>query len=110
MKKIISALLFTVLIASVFMLNSCDLIFGNKDNAGSGTNTYTLEAEYIDLNDVQGAGESSSQGGVQMIYGNGEAISLKAGARVTTLDIPTLQILSLTSTLSLMQTQRLRSF
>ena len=73
MKKIISTLLFTVLIASVFMLNSCDLIFGNKDNAGSGTNTYTLEAEYIDLNDVQGAGESSSQGGVQMIYGNGEA-------------------------------------
>lgn len=71
--KLISVLLIAVLVASVFMLNSCDLIFGNEQPSGNGTSTYTLEAEYIDLNDIQGAGESSSQGGVQMIYGNGDS-------------------------------------
>ena len=71
--KLISVLLIAVLVASVFMLNSCDLFFGNEQPSGNGTSTYTLEAEYIDLNDIQGAGESSSQGGVQMIYGNGDS-------------------------------------
>ena len=71
--KLISVLLIAVLVASVFMLNSCDLIFGNEQPSGNGASTYTLEAEYIDLDDIQGAGESSSQGGVQMIYGNGDS-------------------------------------
>lgn len=74
--KIISLLLIAVLVASVFMLNSCDVInqfVGGGKPSGNGTGTYTFEAEYIDLSDVQGAGESSSQGGVQMIYGNGES-------------------------------------
>jgi hypothetical protein len=71
--KLISILLIAVLVASVFAFSSCDLLPFGKDTAGSGAGTYTFEAEYIDLNDVQGAGESSSQGGVQMIYGNGES-------------------------------------
>lgn len=76
MNKLVSILLLAVLVASVFMLNSCDIInqvIGGNKPSGSSANTYTFEAEYIDLSDVQGAGESSSQGGVQMIYGNGES-------------------------------------
>ena len=72
MKRLISILLLTVLVASMLMLSSCDIFGGGKTN-NTGSNTYTFEAEYIDLSGVQGAGESSSQGGVQMIYGNGES-------------------------------------
>ena len=75
-KRIISVLLLTVFVASALMLSSCDVInemMGNGKPSGNGTDTYIFEAEYIDLTDVQGAGESSSQGGVQMIYGNGES-------------------------------------
>lgn len=74
--KIVSVLLVAVLAVSACMLSGCDLvnsILGNDDEKGSGTNQYVFEAEYIDLSNVQGAGESSSQGGVQMIYGNGES-------------------------------------
>jgi hypothetical protein len=38
------------------------------DNKAS---TYTMEAEYIDLDNVKGAGLSSEQSGVSMIYGDG---------------------------------------
>ncbi len=55
---------------------------GTQDNQGSqggnqggsssgGLQTYTFEAEYTDLDGVQGAGISSDQGGVEMIYGDG---------------------------------------
>lgn len=76
MKKIISLFLLTALMASVLMFTGCDIInqvIGGGKPSGSGAGTYTFEAEYIDLDDIQGAGESSSQGGVQMIYGNGES-------------------------------------
>jgi hypothetical protein len=72
--KLISLLLVVVL--SVSALGSCSLvekILGGGSTGGSGTNQYVLEAEYIDLSDIQGAGESSSQGGVQMIFGSGES-------------------------------------
>ena len=72
--KLISLLLVAVLAVSA--LSSCSLveeILGGGSTGGNGTNQYVLEAEYIDLSDVQGAGESSSQGGVQMIFGNGES-------------------------------------
>ena len=79
MKKIISLMLALVLLASVMTLSSCDALnslLGNSSTGGK-TATYTLEAEYIDLSNVSGAGESSSQAGVQMIYGNGEADKAK---------------------------------
>ena len=72
--KIVSILLIAMLVASVLTFSSCDLLpFGNDNPTGGGTGTSVLEAEYIDLSDIQGAGESSSQGGVQMIYGDGES-------------------------------------
>lgn len=74
MKRIFSFMLALVMLASVMTLSSCDVfnsLFGNSSTGGK-TTTYTLEAEYIDLSNVSGAGESSSQSGVQMIYGNGE--------------------------------------
>lgn len=45
----------------------------------SSAQTYVMEAEYIDLDEVQGSGISSDQGGVQMIYGNGTAEEKNAG-------------------------------
>ena len=74
MKRIFSFMLALVMLASVMTLSSCDVfnsLLGNSSTGGK-TTTYTLEAEYIDLSNVSGAGESSSQSGVQMIYGNGE--------------------------------------
>ena len=37
----------------------------------AGVENYVMEAEYIDLTDVKGAGLSSEQSGVDMIYGDG---------------------------------------
>ena len=72
--KLISLLLIVVLAASA--LSSCSFveeILGGGSTGGGSTNQYVFEAEYIDLSDIQGAGESSSQGGVQMIFGGGES-------------------------------------
>ena len=75
MKRIIGFFLAASMLASALTLTSCDLmdsITGGGDT-GNKNQTYTLEAEYIDLSEVSGAGESSSQSGVNMIYGNGES-------------------------------------
>ena len=45
---------------------------GGNPPAG-GISTYVMEAEYINLDGIQGAGLSSDQGGVEMIYGEGTA-------------------------------------
>ena len=66
--------------ATALLLTGCDS--GNRgggneggtDNTQQGSGkleTYTFEAEYIDIDNVQGAGISSDQGGVEMIYGQG---------------------------------------
>lgn len=39
--------------------------------SGGGISTYTIEAEYVDLENVTGSGLSSDQSGVEMIYGDG---------------------------------------
>lgn len=46
---------------------------GGENNGGGGNklNSYTLEAEYVDLTDAHGAGISSDQSGCDMIYGEG---------------------------------------
>lgn len=77
--KRIIALIALVTVFAV-SLTGCDMInglLGGSTGGGSGAKTYTLEAEYIDLTNVKGAGESSSQAGVQMIYGTGEADKAK---------------------------------
>lgn len=77
-KRIIALLALVTVFAT--SLTGCDMInglLGGSTGGGNGTQTYTLEAEYIDLTNVKGAGESSSQAGVQMIYGTGEADKAK---------------------------------
>ncbi len=41
-------------------------------NTPGGMNTLVIEAEYIELENVAGAGISSNQSGLEMIYGSGE--------------------------------------
>jgi hypothetical protein len=45
---------------------------GGDGNTPGGVQTYGMEAEYIDLDGVQGAGISSEAYGVSMIYGDGD--------------------------------------
>jgi len=72
LKRILGATLATTLALSGFAFAGCDDPNKNGNSNGNGAQTYVLEAEYIDLDDVQGAGESSSQAGVNMIYGDGD--------------------------------------
>lgn len=44
-----------------------------------GIKTYTIEAEYIDIENVIGSGLSSDQSGYQMIYGDGTEAQKKLG-------------------------------
>ncbi len=44
---------------------------GDKPPVSGGINTYTIEAEYIDIENVVGSGLSSEQSGYEMIYGDG---------------------------------------
>ncbi len=69
--------LVSILLCAIMVLTSLVACGGDQGGSGNKTTTYTLEAEYIDLSDVAGAGESSSQSGVQMIYGQGEADKAK---------------------------------
>ncbi len=64
------------LLASSLLITSATLVACAKK---STSKTYVMEAEYIDLDDVQGSGISSDQGGVQMIYGNGTQEEKNAG-------------------------------
>ncbi len=65
-KAILCAVL--ALVCGMFMFTACD-----SGNGPGGIKTYTLEAEYIDLDNVTGAGISSSVPGVEMIFGEGTA-------------------------------------
>jgi hypothetical protein len=69
MKKLLLTCLAALL---VFGLVACksDEDNGDKDIPG-GINSYTIEAEYIDLDGIQGAGVSSEASGVSMIIGEG---------------------------------------
>lgn len=52
---------------SLAALGAC----GAKPDDKEGNQGYVMEAEYINLDGVAGAGISSDQSGVEMIYGNG---------------------------------------
>lgn len=68
MKKVL-AKIFCVLLAgvTVFGLVAC----GGSDTDDSETQTYTFEAEYVNLEGFMGAGISNSGEGVDNIYGEG---------------------------------------
>ena len=74
LKRLFTAILATMLLLSAFALTACG---GDGDNSTSGggnsgnkAQTYTMEAEYTDLDNVIGTGISSDQSGVNMIYGD----------------------------------------
>ncbi len=71
--KNFAALALATLAACALMAGCTPTDNGGENGGGSeaGVKTYVLEAEYIDLDNVQGAGISSDQGGVEMIYGQG---------------------------------------
>ncbi len=72
LKKALSLILAAAAGCTVLAIAGCGEEGGTNGGEGAnGVKTYTLEAEYIDLDDVQGAGISSDQGGVEMIYGQG---------------------------------------
>lgn len=71
MKASKAALLLAAVSCAALTLGACDGNGGGGGTGGNGVQSYVLEAEYIDLDDVQGAGISSDQGGVEMIYGQG---------------------------------------
>lgn len=67
-KKWMGLLLAGALLTGTMAMSACDFLPGNN-NAG-GVETYVMEAEYINLDGVSGAGISSDQSGVEMIYGD----------------------------------------
>lgn len=83
MKKKHFALLLAVAAGSAMLLAGCagagstpggTTPGGDPSSGGQtpgGVQSYVMEAEYINLDGVQGAGISSDQGGVEMIYGDG---------------------------------------
>ncbi len=56
-----------MLTGTAFALSSCD----ETGKAGNGANTYVMEAEYVDIENVSGAGISDAKSGYGMIFGNG---------------------------------------
>lgn len=70
-KKFLTLALSAMALTSAFAFAGCDLFGGNQQETPSGKTEYVMEAEYIDLHDVAGAGISSNQSGLQMIYGDG---------------------------------------
>ena len=70
----------TVLLAGVLAVAAVAAFTACGDSTGtSGSDTYVMEAEYIDLDDVSGAGISSDQSGVDMIYGDGTEAQKELG-------------------------------
>ncbi len=70
--KILTLSLAAAALCGAMMISAC----GEGDTTGTGGSTggsdiFVMEAEYIDLSNVHGAGISSDQQGVQMIYGKG---------------------------------------
>ncbi len=72
LKRLFTAIIATLLVICSFAFTACDN--GGDDSSTPGGSTgskeLTMEAEYINLDDVRGAGISSDQQGVNMIYGD----------------------------------------
>lgn len=75
-KKNLGLVLATVTATSVLAFSGCDLLNSFLPGTSSteeptGKNALTMEAEYIDIDDVAGAGISNNTSGLSMIYGDG---------------------------------------
>ena len=74
-KRIIALALAACTLASVLSFTGCDMIKGLLGGEGegdpAGSSSLTMEAEYINIDDVKGAGISNNNSGLSMIYGNG---------------------------------------
>lgn len=70
-KKFLTLALSAMAMASVFAFSGCDFLPDDGGVTPGGKTEYVMEAEYIDLYNVSGAGISSNQSGLQMIYGSG---------------------------------------
>ncbi len=74
LKRLFTAIIATLLVICSFALTACDNGGDDSSTSGggsTGSKELTMEAEYINLDGVKGAGLSSDQQGVQMIYGEG---------------------------------------
>lgn len=63
----------------VFLLTITLVACGKTEEEEGGVKTYVLEAEYIDLDNVVGAGISSEASGVNMIHGTGSDADIEKG-------------------------------
>lgn len=74
-KRILSLAVAVAILASVMTFTGCDILnqfLGDEtEKPGAGVNTLVMEAEYIDIDDVAGAGISNNNSGLSMIYGDG---------------------------------------
>jgi hypothetical protein len=77
LRRILSLVLVGVLFVSVLSFTGCDVINGligggeTPDGPAGGSSTLVMEAEYVDIDDVAGAGISNNNSGLSMIYGDG---------------------------------------
>lgn len=68
-KKVFAAVLMLAVVAAMMLaVTACS---DEPSGGGDGISEYVLEAEYMDIKDVAGAGISSNQSGYSLIYGDG---------------------------------------
>ena len=70
LKRLLTLAIVAMLALSTFAFVGCNEDKGDSTQGG-GSQTYVMEAEYVDLDNVSGTGISSDQQGVNMIYGSG---------------------------------------
>lgn len=87
-KRITSLVLVAIMLSSMFVLGSCDVINGligggNTTGGGNkkpdGPSSFVMEAEYIDFTGLVGGGHSNEQYEEMMIYGNGSDAEKELG-------------------------------
>lgn len=72
LKRLFTSMIATMLVVCAFVLTGCVTTGDNSSTTPTtGSKELIMEAEYVDLDGVKGAGLSSDQQGVNMIYGEG---------------------------------------
>lgn len=71
LKRLLTLAIVAVLALSTFAFVGCNEADKDSGNDGGKSETYVMEAEYVDLSDVVGTGISSDQQHENMIYGEG---------------------------------------
>jgi len=88
LKRITSLVLVAIMLSSMFVLGSCDVInglIGGGNGTGSenkkpdGPSSFVMEAEYVDFTGLVGGGHSNEQYEEMMIYGNGSDAEKELG-------------------------------